>query len=172
MNILPVSSNRGGPVGLAAAANLAKRKLPFVIVEQGSEAGAAIREWQHVSPTSAWRYSVDQTAREMLEARGWSMPEPDRDPTGRELIEDYLAPLAAHPSIAPHLRLATHVVSVTRVAMDRVPSKGRRMAAPSKSPPACWTGAKNDFWRGPMIDASGTSLSPNPAGASGVAAVG
>ena len=52
------------------------------------------------------------------------MPDPDRDPTGRELIDHYLAPLAAHPAIAPHLRCDARVVSVTRRGMDRVPSTG------------------------------------------------
>ena len=62
--------------------------------------GAAVAEWGHVTFFSPWRYVVDEGARQLLEATGWAMPDPDRDPTGRELIDHYLAPLAAHPAIA------------------------------------------------------------------------
>ena len=102
---LPVAIIGAGPVGLAAAAQLALRDQDFVVFERGARPGAAVAEWGHVTFFSPWRYVVDDGARQLLEATGWSMPDPDRDPTGRELIDHYLAPLAAHPAIAPHLRL-------------------------------------------------------------------
>ena len=37
-----------GPVGLAAAAHLHAYHQPFVVLEAGAEAGAAVREWGHV----------------------------------------------------------------------------------------------------------------------------
>lgn len=88
---------------------------------------AAVSDWGHVTSFSPWRYVVDDGARQLLEATGWAMPDLERDPTGRELIDHYLAPLAAHPAIAPHLRLGAGVVSVTRRGMDRVPSTGREI---------------------------------------------
>ena len=99
------------------------------------------------------------------------MPDPDRDPTGRELIDHYLAPLAAHPAIAPHLRLDARVVSVTRRGMDRVPSTGREKR-PFEIVTVGADGSETRHLARAIIDASGTWDRPNPAGASGVPARG
>lgn len=171
LSALPVAIIGAGPVGLAAAAHLAERGQRFVVFEQGGSAAAAVAAWGHVTFFSPWRYVVDEAARRLLEPTGWTTPDPDRDPTGRELIDEYLAPLAAHPAIAPHLRLSSRVVSVTRQGMDRVPSNGR-----TERPFEIITvGADGDETRHlarALIDASGTWGNPNPAGASGVPALG
>ncbi len=114
-----------GPVGLAAAAHLAERGVPFVVFEAGAGIAAAVRQWGHVTFFSPWRFNVDSAAERLLKQTGWAMPDPDRDPTGQQLIDDYLAPLAALPAIAPHIRYGARVTAVTRQGMDRVPSKGR-----------------------------------------------
>ncbi|MEW2360320.1 NAD(P)-binding protein, partial [Spirillospora sp. NPDC029432] len=41
----PVVVIGAGPVGLAAAAHLAERRLPFLVLEAGERAGAAVAEW-------------------------------------------------------------------------------------------------------------------------------
>ncbi len=38
----PIAIIGAGPVGLAAAAHLAERSEPFVVLEAGAEAGAAV----------------------------------------------------------------------------------------------------------------------------------
>jgi hypothetical protein len=168
---LPVAIIGAGPVGLAAAAQLALRDQAFMMFERGAVPGAAVAEWGHVTFFSPWRYVVDDGARQLLEATGWSIPDPDRDPTGRELIDDYLAPLAAHPAIAPHLRLGARVVSVTRQGMDRVPSEGRERR-PFEIVTVGADGDETHHLARAIIDASGTWDRPNPAGASGVPARG
>jgi Pyridine nucleotide-disulphide oxidoreductase len=168
---LPVAIIGAGPVGLAAAAQLVLRRQPFVVFESGEGPGAAMREWSHVTFFSPWRYTVDDAARQLLEPAGWSMPDPDRDPTGGELIDRYLAPLAMHPAIAPHLRFNSRVVSVTRRGMDRVPSVGRD-ARQFEIVTTGADGRESRHLARAVIDASGTWRSPNPAGASGVAAPG
>ncbi len=168
---LPVAIIGAGPVGLAAAAQLALRDHAFMVFERGTTPGAAVGEWGHVTFFSPWRYVVDDGARQLLEATGWSIPDPDHDPTGRELIDDYLAPLAAHPAIAPHLRLGARVVSVTRQGMDRVPSEGREQR-PFEIVTVGADGNENSHLARAIIDASGTWDRPNPAGASGVPARG
>jgi len=114
---------------------------------------------------------VDEAARRLLEPTGWSIPDPDRDPTGGELIDCYLKPLAAHPEIAPNLRYNTRVVSVTRRGMDRVPSSGRE-GRPFEIVTMEPDGREDRHLARAVIDASGTWRSPNPAGASGVPALG
>ena len=168
---LPVAVIGAGPVGLAAAAHLAVREMPFVVFERGPTPATAVSEWGHVTFFSPWRYVVDDAARRLLEVTGWSMPDPDRDPTGRELIDHYLLPLAAHPAIAPNLHCDARVVSVTRRGMDRVPSKGRD-EEPFEIVTVGSDGRERRYLARAVIDASGTWNNPNPAGASGVHAEG
>lgn len=167
---LPVAVIGGGPVGLAAAAELANRNMPFVVLEMGDAPAAAVREWGHITFFSPWRFNVSCAARELLEPAGWQHPEPDLDPMGHELVSRYLEPLARHPRIAPHLRLGAKVVSVTRLAMDRVPSRGREQRPFEVVVEA--NGRQERLLARAVIDASGTWRSPNPAGASGVPAEG
>lgn len=168
---LPVAIIGAGPIGLASAARLAVRGLPFIVFEGGDGPGAAIRKWGHVTFFSPWRYNIDAAARSLLEPTGWRLDELDRDPKGQELIDKYLAPLAAHPRVAPRLRLRTKVIAVTRQAMDRVPSMGR-----TGRPFEIWTmdseGRSARILARAVIDASGTWGNPNPAGASGIPAIG
>ena len=168
---LPVAVIGAGPVGLAAAAHLAERALPFEVFEQGPSVAAAVAEWGHVTFFSPWRYVVDESARRLLEATGWVMSDPDRDPTGRELIDNNLAPLGAHPAIAPNLRVGRRVISITRHGMDRVPSGGREERAFEIVTVDAQDREHRHLARA-VIDASGTWARPNPAGASGVPAIG
>src|SRR5262249_12562831 len=94
---LPVAIIGAGPIGLAAAAHLRSRGEVPVVFEAGAEVGAAVRQWGHVRVFSPWRYNVDATAAGMLDKAGWTMPDPEHLPTGQELVEDYLEPLAALP---------------------------------------------------------------------------
>ncbi len=168
---LPIAVIGAGPIGLAAAAHLAARNLPFVVIEAGPGPGAAVAEWGHVTIFSPWRFNIDAAARALLEPTGWRIDDLDRDPKGRELVERYLAPLAAHPRIAPHLRFRSRVVAVTRQSMDRVPSKGRE-ERPFEIAIVGENGKPETLLARAVIDASGTWRRPNPAGASGVPAIG
>ena len=44
----------GGPVGLAAAAQLTRRGIDFTLLEAGDLVGASMREWGHVRLFSPW----------------------------------------------------------------------------------------------------------------------
>src|SRR5687768_17428853 len=125
MNQLPVVVIGAGPVGLAAAAHLYSYQQPFVVLEAGAEPGAAVRQWGHVRTFSPWRYMVDAAARRLLESSGWSHPDPAHLPTGDELIDHYVKPLADHAAIRPHVRYGAPVVSVGRKDFDKVRTNGR-----------------------------------------------
>ena len=111
---LPVAVIGAGPVGLAASAHLLARGLESVILEAGSEVGTLARAWGHVRMFSPWRYDTDKAAVAMLKAAGWRAPDADAFPTGTDLVEGYLKPLAGLPEIAAGLRLNARVTAVAR----------------------------------------------------------
>ena len=170
---LPVAVIGAGPIGLAAAAHLAARNQAYIVLERGSRPAAAMHEWQHVTIFSPWRYNVDRAAQALLEESGWRLPPGlfDRDPTGRELIETYLEPLARLPAIASFVRYDACVTAVTRRDMDLLPNDGR-IERPFELVVRNSAGAEHRIIARAVIDASGTWHTPNPAGASGVPAEG
>ena len=164
---LPVVVIGAGPVGLAAAAHLAERGLPFLVLEAGAGPGAAIREWAHVRLFSPWRYNTDPAARRLMEAAGWAAPDPDILPTGAELVESYLEPLAKLPALAPYIRYHARVTASSRLSYDRVRTLGRDSA-----PLLVRLADGDEIAARAVIDASGTWRTPNPLGASGLPAHG
>jgi len=168
---LPIAIIGAGPVGLAAAAHLLRRGEVPIILEAGTQVGAAVRQWAHVRVFSPWRYNVDPVAAAMLEKAGWTTPNPDHLPTGGELVAEYLEPLAALPEIAPSLRLGTRVVSVSRDGFDKLRTDGRD-AAPFLLRVLVPTGEEEEIRARAVIDASGTYGAPNPLGADGTSARG
>ena len=167
---LPVAVIGAGPVGLAAAAHLVARGETPLVLEAGPTAGASVLKWGHVRLFSPWRYNVDEASAALLEASGWVRPPGDEHPTGRELVERYLAPLAALGAIRPFLRLRTRVLGVSRQGLDRSKTPGREDA-----PFVLRVETDGVEWEVParaVIDASGTCGSPNPLGASGLPALG
>ena len=168
---LPVAVIGAGPVGLAAAAHLLGRGLTPLVLEAGADAGASVREWAHVRFFSPWRYAIDAAARALLEAHGWTVPDPEGYPTGQDLLDRYLAPLAALPEIAPHLRTGSRVLSVTRRGVDKMKTRGRE-DAPFVLRVRGTDGREEAILARAVIDASGTWTMPNPLGADGVPAIG
>ncbi|MDH2426370.1 FAD-dependent oxidoreductase [Sphaerisporangium sp. TRM90804] len=164
---LPTVVIGAGPVGLAAAAHLAERGLDFLVLEAGREIGASVAQWGHVRVFSPWKYNIDAAARRLLDAGGWAAPDPDWLPTGTELIEGYLKPLAEHPAIARGLRLGTRVTAISRLGYDRVRTKGR-----DEAPFLIRLDNGDELSAKAVIDASGTYATPNVLGASGLPAHG
>jgi NADPH-dependent 2,4-dienoyl-CoA reductase/sulfur reductase-like enzyme len=168
---LPVAVIGAGPIGLAAAAHLVTKGVTPVVLEAGSAVGASVREWAHVRLFSPWKFLIDPTVRRMLEATGWRAPDPERLPTGGELVRTLLEPLAELPAIAAHLRLGHRVLAVTRHGMDKVKTAGRERA-PFELVVQAPNGGTSRLLARAVIDASGTWQSPNPLGAGGVPAAG
>ncbi len=168
---LPIAIIGAGPVGLAAAAELLARGLRPLVLEAGAEIGASVRAWGHVRMFSPWRYNIDEAARTLLEAAGWAAPDPEAYPTGTELVDSYLAPLAAMPAMASSIRTGARVVGITRAGHDRM-RDGARAEAPFVLQIADPAGDVTEVEAGGVIDCSGTWTSPNPAGAHGLPAPG
>jgi thioredoxin reductase len=159
-----------GPVGLAAAAHVLERGLQPIVLEAGASAGHSVRQWGHVQLFSPWEYNIDRSAARLLATTGWNSPEPNRYPTGAELFERYLEPLATKTVLAPHIHTSSHVTHISRVGFDKLKTRGRE-AAPFEIRYQNGQGPKV-LRADAVIDASGTWHSPNPAGANGLSAIG
>lgn len=159
-----------GPVGLAAAAHVLERGMTPIVLEAGPQAGHSVRQWQHVQLFSPWQYNVDKAAARLLAPTGWNSPDPQLYPTGAELLERYIEPLATKTALRDVIRTSSRVTAVGRVGFDKARTRGREAAAfeiryqNGKGPETLRADA--------VIDASGTWASPNPAGAGGLPAIG
>jgi len=164
---LPIAVVGAGPVGLAAAAHLLSRGLTPIVFERGASVGASLLEWGHIRVFSPWEYDVDTAARRLLEAAGWDAPELTELPTGRQIVEQYLEPLAGLPMMAPCIKLSARVTAIARVGLDKVSNQNR-----DKAPfEVRWTDAEGNEQASvvrAVIDASGTWRRPNPMGVDGL----
>jgi thioredoxin reductase len=159
-----------GPVGLAAGAHALENGLRPIILEAGPDVAHAVRQWGHVQLFSPWEYNVDRAAERLLSAIGWNSPAPDHYPTGAELVDLYLDPLAKKTALRNHIQTASRVTDISRVGFDKLKSKGRD-DAPFEIRYDNGQGSKT-VRADAVIDASGTWHSPNPAGANGLNAIG
>lgn len=159
-----------GPTGLAAAAHALERGFEPIVLEAGDRVGHAVRQWSHVRMFSPWTYNIDKASERLLRGTGWNSPEPDQYPTGGELLEQYLEPLATRTELSAHIQTNARVISIARAGFDKVRSAGREKAPfevryqNGKGPSTVRADA--------VIDASGTWNEPNPAGANGLEAIG
>jgi hypothetical protein len=166
----PVAVLGAGPVGLAAAAKLIERKLPFVVLEAGASVGTNLLDYAHVQLFSPWRHSVDDTMAELLKVSGWQQPVPSELPLAGDIVRRVLQPFAELPEVASHLHLRTKVISVSREGYDKVRSKGRERAPFIIQ--AIRDGRALEWRARAVIDSTGTWNMPNPLGASGLPAIG
>ncbi|MGW4407980.1 FAD-dependent oxidoreductase [Nonomuraea sp. NPDC004702] len=162
---LPVVVIGAGPVGLAAAAHLTERGIDFLVLEAGDRVAASIAQWGHVRVFSPWKYDIDAAARRLLEADGWTAPDPERLPTGAEIVAGYLAPLAE--LLGDRVRTNARVTAISRLGHDRVRTAGREQA-----PFLIRLADGGELRAGAIIDASGTWTTPNVLGAAGLPAHG
>ncbi|MFJ5698077.1 FAD-dependent oxidoreductase [Arthrobacter sp. NPDC093139] len=168
---LPVAVIGAGPVGLAAAAHLLERGIEPLIFEAGTSPGAAIEQWRHIRLFSPWQFNIDAAAVRLLEATGWESPRPTALPYGGELIDNYLAPLAALPQISTRLQTGARVIAVTRQGLDKTHVR-HRDTAPFVVRVDHPDGETRDRTVAAVIDASGTWATRNPLGTSGLPAIG
>jgi hypothetical protein len=168
---LPVVVIGAGPRGRAAAAHLLERGLEPLVLEAGPQVGANITQWRHVRLFSPWCLALDPVSARLLEQAGWAGPDPDALPTGADLLQTYLEPLAALPALASRIRLHTTVVAVARRDLDKVRSPGRDRL-PFLVRVRDDQGQLHDLLARAVIDASGTWTQPNPLGASGLPGLG
>jgi len=170
LDALPVAVLGAGPVGLAAAAQLIERGIPFLILEAAATVGANLLDYGHVRLFSPWRYDIDPAMARLLQPTGWQAPSADELPLAGEVVQRVLEPFAQLPQVASVLQLSTKVIAVTRQGFDKVKSAGRENAPFVIR--AVREGRTFELKARAVIDSTGTWNTPNPVGASGLPAIG
>ncbi|WP_225654278.1 NAD(P)-binding domain-containing protein [Streptomyces pseudogriseolus] len=166
---LPVAVIGAGPVGLAAAIHLVERGIEPLVLERGSRAGAAVREWNHVRLFSTWGEVVDPAAEKLLTPTGWTCPDPATYPSGGDWAERYLQPLA--DALGDRVRTGATVTGVSRAGRDRIVDADRGQQ-PFVVHVEYADGREQRVFARAVIDASGTWATAGPAGGSGLPALG
>lgn len=102
-----------GPVGIEAALYARALGHAVTLYDRGPAPAANLADWGHVRLFTPWRMNVTPLGIETLRSAGrWPEFPLDICPSGAELREHYLLPLAE--SLAPSLHLATTVLSIGR----------------------------------------------------------
>jgi NAD(P)-binding Rossmann-like domain len=160
-----------GPIGLEAALAAAERGLDFTVFEAADDVGGHVRRWGHVRTFTPWDLTVSERARRAL---GEGAPEGAGLPTGAELADRLLAPLARLPALRGRLQLGTRVVAVGRDGLLKheaigAPERARRrfrLLVQGRD------GRESLVRADAVIDATGNYGNPNRLGDGGISAVG
>ncbi|MCM1971316.1 NAD(P)-binding domain-containing protein [Streptomyces sp. G1] len=166
---LPVIVIGAGPAGLAAASHLIGRDIEPLVLEAGSAAGSAVREWGHVRLFSTWSEVVDPAAEKLLAPTGWIAPDGATYPSGADWVEQYLQPLAN--TLGGRVRYGATVTGVSRLGRDRIVDADREQQ-PFTISVLNADGTEERLTARAVIDASGTWSTPSPIGGDGLPALG
>ena len=160
-----------GPMGLEAAAAALDHDFDLHVFEQG-EVGSHPIAWGHVRMFTPWRMNLGPAARRRLERSGWTAPDPEQCPTGNELAERYLQPLAALAEIKPRVHTHAQVVHASRSGALKGDLTGdrRRRGHPFRLLVRDPGGRESFLHAFSAIDASGVFGQPNWAGDGGIPA--
>jgi thioredoxin reductase len=160
-----------GPIGLEAAALALELGLDPHVFERG-DVGAHALAWGHVHMFTPWRMNVGPASARLLAKHGWTAPDPAALPTGSELAERLLAPLAATPELNPRVHAHTQVAHVSRRGARKSDAAAQRTAHPFRVLVRDAGGRESFLHAHALIDASGTYGQPHWAGTGGIPARG
>ena len=159
-----------GPIGLEAALAAADRGWPFTVYEAAPTVAGHVRDWGHVRLFTPWDLNVSERARAAL---GADAPAGEALPTGHELADRVLDPLAALPEVAPHVRTGTQVRAIGRQGLLKHEEIGsvERTRHPFRLLVADAEGERVEH-ADVVLDCTGTYGNPNALGDGGIPAPG
>ena len=160
-----------GPVGLAAAAHLARRRMPFTVLETGDRVGASMRQWGHVrlfSPLGA-RHRPGRRRPPARAGLAASEPAPITPP----VPSSSSATSNRSPLTRPSTRTSSSAPPSPRSLVGAA-AASTAPTAPSRAFIVRYVQGRDEheITATAVIDASGTWTSPNPLGAAGIPARG
>ena len=160
-----------GPIGLEAALCALDHGFDVHVFERG-EVGEHALAWGHVRMFTPWRMNLGPVSRRHLEAVGWRAPDLDSSPTGAELVERYLRPVAELAELKDRLHPHAQVVHISRQGALKGDLSGRpeRREHPFRLLVRDQGGRENFLHAFAAIDASGVFGQPNWAGDGGIPA--
>lgn len=163
-----------GPVGLDAALAAAAREWPFTLYEAGAAPATNVRRWGHVELFSPWSMNASPRMRGRLPERGVEVPAGEECPTGEELVERLLDPVARLPEVAGALRTGTRVSAVAREGLLKHEAIGaaERARRPFRLLLEDGDGRERVAGADVVLDCTGTFGRPNALGDGGIPAPG
>jgi hypothetical protein len=165
-----------GPTGLEAALAATDAGLSFTVYEAAPAVAGHVRSWGHVTLFSPWSMDVSPRMRRHLEAAGRRLPDRGEStcPTGHQLVESILAPVAALPRIGPHIETGVTVRAVGREGLLKHEEIGTRERArhPFRLLLERGDGTEMIAHANVVLDCTGTYRNPNSLGDAGIAAPG
>lgn len=154
-----------GPIGLEAAVEAEARGHEVVVLEAGA-VGEHVRRWGHVTLFTPWRMAVTDRG---LGRTGLDLADPDAFPTGAELVERYLAPLAATLDVRTGHRV--RAIGRQRLRKGDALGSASRADEPFRLVVEAPDGERV-FTADAVLDCTGVFGDPAPAGAGGLDAPG
>ena len=106
---LPSSSSAPGRSAWPPPRTSLSRRLTPLVLEAGPRSATASGDGGTSACSRRGSSTSIQPQRPSLARDGWTMPPGDEFPTGHELVDRYLEPLAASRDLAPHIRLNARV---------------------------------------------------------------
>ncbi|MGH3688220.1 MAG: FAD-dependent oxidoreductase [Pseudonocardiaceae bacterium] len=104
-----------GPVGLDAALAFLDNGWSATLYESAASVAANVTAWRHIRLFTPWSMNASTRMLAHLQAAGITPPGPaEYCPTGGELAEQLLGPLAELPELAATIRRRTRVLAVAR----------------------------------------------------------
>src|SRR4029077_20085124 len=160
-----------GPIGLETLALALELGFDAHVFERG-DVGAHAIAWGHIRMFTPWRMTLGPASVRALAKHGWTAPEPTALPTGLELVERVLAPLAATPELKSRVHAAAQGGAVGRHGARKGARGGARTEHPFRLLVRDAGGRESILHAHAVIDASGTLGQPARAGTGGIPARG
>ena len=162
-----------GPVGLESAALALELGFDVHVLERG-EPGAHAIAWGHVRMFTPWCMNIGPATARLLGRHGWGAPPADVCPTGLELAERVLQPLATTPELKTRVHAHSQVVQLSRHGARKNERAGDsvRTDHPFRLLVRDMGGRESFLHAHAVMDATGTFGQPNWAGTGGIPARG
>lgn len=162
-----------GPIGLDFALKAATAGHSVCVVESGSDVGAAVRSWGHVTLFSPWEMNTSADGRRALQAAGVALPDGAAFPTGNDLVTQYLEPIRDLLLDRVEFRFGTDAIAIGRgrVLKNSHIGDGVRETLPFRVLVED-DGGEELLEADVVVDASGLLDGPNFLGSGGIPAIG